>query len=57
MALTFANTKELKSRDVLWTDTKVFANTIVQWTLLFKSGLIATMDSARPFQFIAPTRV
>jgi hypothetical protein len=24
-------------------DTKVFANTIVQWTLLFKSGLIAVM--------------
>jgi hypothetical protein len=22
-------------------DTKVFVNTIVQWTLLFKSGLIA----------------
>jgi len=30
------------------TDTKVFADTIVQWTRLFKSGLIAIVRRAWP---------
>ena len=54
-------------------DTKVFADTIVQWTRLFKSGLIAIVRRARPpgtvtaaslcgrdsclFQFIALARL